>query len=240
MILDQVKRLGRRAGVEITRYRPFAARRMQLLRVSRIATVIDVGANTGGYGSELRASGYTGQIISIEPLAGAFAELSRRAEADLNWKCLNIAAGERDGDADINVASRSAASSLLPMRAEVRLGAPDAFYTGQERICLRRLDSLGLAVTSPALLKIDTQGYEYHVIDGAPDILSTIAILECELSIARVYEGQASFRSMIDRTSDLGFELVDIDPFFRERATGRVMSMDAIFVRNPDPQRDAG
>jgi hypothetical protein len=45
---------------------------------------------------------------------------------------------------------------------------------------------------------------------------------------------------MIDRTSDLGFELVDIDPFFRERATGRVMSMDAIFVRNPDPQRDAG
>ena len=78
MILDKlVRRLGRRAGVEIARYRPYAARRMQLLRVSRIATVIDVGANTGGYGSELRASGYTGQIISLEPLA----ECVRRALA---------------------------------------------------------------------------------------------------------------------------------------------------------------
>ena len=80
---------------------------------------------------------------------------------------------------------------LLPMRAEVRLGAPDPFHTGRERIRLRTLDSLDLAVTSPTLLKVDTQGYEHHVIDGAPDILSTIAVLECELSIARVYEGQA-------------------------------------------------
>jgi hypothetical protein len=40
---------------------------------------------------------------------------------------------------------------------------------------------------------------------------------------------------MIDRASDPGFDLVDIDPFFRERATGRVMSMDAIFVRGRTP-----
>lgn len=127
------------------------------------------------------------------------------------------------------------------MRAEHRLGAPDTFYKGQERIRLRTLDSLDLAVTSPTMLKIDTQGYDDRVIDGAPVLLTTVTILECELSIARVYEGQPSFRSMIDRISDLGFELVDIDPFFRERATGRVLSMDAIFVRNHrDPLRDAG
>jgi hypothetical protein len=89
--------------------------------------------------------------------------------------------------------------------------------------------------------KVDTQVYEDHVIAGAPLILSTVAILECELSLAHLYEGQPSFRSMIDRASHLGFELVDIDPFFRERATGRVLSMDAIFVRDRrDPLRDAG
>lgn len=236
-----VRRLGRRAGIEIARYRPYAGRRMELLRANRIATVIDVGANTGGYGSELRAFGYSGPIISLEPLASAFAELSRRAQTDPNWECLNIAAGERNADTTINVASESGSSSLLPMRAEHRLGAPDTFYKGQERIRLRTLDSLDLAVTSPTMLKIDTQGYDDHVIDGAPVLLTTVAILECELSIARVYEGQPSLRSMIDRTSDLGFDLVDIDPFFRERATGRVLSFDAIFVRNHrDPLRDAG
>ena len=236
MTLNQfMKLVGRRAGIEISRYRPYAARRMQLLRENRIATVIDVGANTGGYGSELRAFGYTGRIVSLEPLASPFAELVRRAEPDPNWQCLNIAAGERDDKSIINIASESASSSLLPMRAEHGLGAPATFYTGQESICLRRLDSLDLAITSPAMLKVDTQGYEAHVIDGAPVILTTVAILECELSIAHVYEGQPSFRSMIDRASDLGFDLIDIDPFFRERATGRVMSMDAIFVREGAP-----
>lgn len=232
MILSKlVRRLGRRGGIEITRYRPFGARRMELLRANRIETVIDVGANTGGYGSELRAFGYAGQIISLEPLASAFAELSRRAEADPSWQCLNIAAGERHADTTINVASESESSSLLPMRAEHGLGAPGTVYTGRERVPLRTLDSLELAVSSPTMLKIDTQGYEEHVIDGARALLTTAAILECELSIAHVYEGQPSFRSMINRASDLGFDLVDIDPFFRERATGRVLSMDAIFVR---------
>jgi len=71
ILYELVWRLGRRAGIEIARYRPLAARRMELLRANRIGTVIDVGANTGGYGSELRAFGYAGQIISLEPLAGA-------------------------------------------------------------------------------------------------------------------------------------------------------------------------
>jgi len=232
MTLNQfMKLVGRRAGIEISRYRPYAARRMQLLRENRIATVIDVGANTGGYGSELRAFGYTGRIVSLEPLASPFAELVRRAEPDPNWQCLNIAAGERDDKSIINIASESASSSLLPMRAEHGLGAPATFYTGQESICLRRLDSLDLALTSPTMLKVDTQGYEEQVVTGAPMTLSKVALLECELSLAYLYDGQPGFRSMIDLAAEFGFELIDIDPFFRDRATGRVLSMDAIFVR---------
>lgn len=229
---DLVKRLGRRAGIEISRYRPFAARRMQLMRGGGISTVIDVGANIGGYGSDLRAFGYTGHIISLEPLAGAFGELSRRAGPDPKWDCLNIAAGERDDETAINVASESASSSLLRMREEHRLGAPDTIFTGQESIRLRRLDSLGLDVASPAMLKIDTQGYEDKVLEGAAAILGGMSILECELSLAGLYDGQPPFRSMIDAVSDLGFGLVDIDPFFYEQVSGRVLSMDAIFVKD--------
>jgi hypothetical protein len=50
-------------------------------------------------------------------------------------------------------------------RAKHRLGARDTLYERQERISLRTLDSLDFAVTSPTMLKIDTQGYEDHVID---------------------------------------------------------------------------
>jgi FkbM family methyltransferase len=237
MIAKLVKRLGRRVGIEVSRYRPYAARRMQLLDRTGILTVIDVGANTGGYGRELRASGYRGRIVSFEPVTAAFAELERRTTGDPAWERRNLALGASDDEKEINVASKTGSSSLLAMREEHHRGAPDVFYTGQERIRLRRLDSLNLEHLPPALLKIDVQGYEDKVLAGAIQTLADVALIECELSIAHLYEGQPSFRSMIDRLSELGFELVDLDPFFYDRADGRILAMDAMFARR---ERDFG
>ncbi len=63
------------------------------------------------------------------------------------------------------------------------------------------------AFEPPALLKIDVQGYEEHVLAGATNVLAAVSLIECEVSIARLYEGQPSFRQMIDRLDDLGFEI---------------------------------
>lgn len=218
-------------GIEITRYRPFAARRMRRLLENGIITVIDVGANTGGYGSDLRAFGYTGRIVSLEPLTVPFAELAQRAAMDGAWECHNVAAGERDDEVTINIASNVASSSLLAMRDEHRRGAPDVAYVAQEQVRLRRVDSLALDVLRPALLKIDVQGYEQQVLVGATNTLASVELVECELSIARLYEGQPSFQVMIDQLSSLGFEIVDLDPFFYDREDGRVLALDALFSR---------
>lgn len=231
MIEHLVKRLGRSVGIEISRYRPFADRRARWLLEREIATVIDVGANTGGYGSELRSFGYKGRIVSVEPLADAFAQLVERAASDLTWECHNVAAGDSDEEATINVASNVASSSLLVMRDEHRRGAPTVSYVAQERVRVCRLDSLGLDIQGPAMLKMDVQGYEAHVLAGATSALSAVALIECELSIAHLYEGQPSFWEMIDRLSNLDFEIVDLDPFFYDRDDGRVLAMDALFSR---------
>ena len=71
-VADLVKRGGRRLGLEISHYRPFAARRAHRLETLAIETVIDVGANAGQYGQELRQHGYRGRIVSYEPLMEAF------------------------------------------------------------------------------------------------------------------------------------------------------------------------
>jgi len=232
LIEEHIKCLGRRAGIEISRYRPFAARRVRHLLEVGVTTVIDVGANVGDYGMGLRAFGYNGRILSFEPLTAAFARLAQRAAADDRWECHNVALGASDGEATIHVASNLASSSLLPMSDEHRRGAPDVSYVDEQRVQLRRLDALALDIEGPALLKIDVQGYEEHVLAGTTNVLPDVLLIECEVSIARLYDGQPTFRQMIDLLGALRFEIVDLDPFFYDRSDGRVLAVDAMFSRS--------
>jgi len=101
---------------------------------------------------------------------------------------------------------------------------------GVETVPIARLDDV-LDDDRPCLLKLDVQGYEDRVLDGAPVTLGRARLLQCELSIAELYAGQAPFRTLIDRLDDAGFGLVDLDPFFYDRTDGRVLALDALFAR---------
>ncbi|MEA2420584.1 MAG: hypothetical protein QOE60_2790, partial [Thermoleophilaceae bacterium] len=66
-------------GYEVRQYTPLRslpAARERLL--DGVDVVLDVGANAGQYGAMLRELGYAGRLVSLEPVAEAFAELRRR------------------------------------------------------------------------------------------------------------------------------------------------------------------
>lgn len=230
MFAQQTKELAHRLGFEISRYRPFAAR--IAARLEGVPVVIDVGANRGQYATELREHGYGGEIVSFEPVEAAFEHLVGAASDDPDWTCRRLALGAAAGEAEINVASNLASSSLLEMEVGHRAGAPEVSMIGVETVPVSRLDDV-LDDDRPCLLKLDVQGYEDRVLDGAPATLSRARLLQCELSIAKLYAGQAPFRALIDRLDDAGFGLVDLDPFFYDRTDGRVLSLDALFAREP-------
>ena len=75
--------------------------------------MLDVGANSGQFAASLRDAGYQGRIVSFEPLSGAFADLERAAASDPLWSCINLALGEENCTAVINVSANSYSSSLL-------------------------------------------------------------------------------------------------------------------------------
>jgi FkbM family methyltransferase len=229
---DVIKELGRRSGLEISHYRPLGRRRAKWLDLERIATVLDVGANLGQYARELRAFGYEGAILSFEPITSVFSELERAASADPNWWCHNIAIGDTDGEATINIASNQASSSFLPMLDGHTSGAPDVYYQATQLVAVRRLDSLALDVRSPTWLKLDIQGYEDRALAGAEQTLKGVAVVEAELSPAALYGGQATFHDVITGLHSSGFGLVDLEPSFRDRVDGRVLSVDAVFARS--------
>jgi FkbM family methyltransferase len=230
VLAQRTKELARRLGVEVSRYRPLAARVVTRLNEGDVPLVIDVGASLGQYAAELRKHGYRGDIISFEPVQQAFAELTAAAAGDDRWTCHRIALGAVTEEARINVASNLASSSLLEMEAGHRSAAPWVSFVGSEPVGVARLDEV-LDDDRPCLLKLDVQGYEDRVLDGAPSTLARAVLLQCELSTAELYAGQAPFRALIDRLDDAGLEFVDLDPFFHDRADGRVLQVDALFAR---------
>src|SRR5262249_31216700 len=87
------------------------------------------------------------------------------------------------------------------------------------------------APAQPALLKIDTQGYEDRVLAGATKGLGQVQLIEVELSLFEVYAGQKLFREMDARIVASGFELISLADGFFDRRTGELLQMDAIYAR---------
>ena len=71
---------------------------VQLFLHEGVATVLDVGANEGQYGGELRERGFAGQIVSFEPIPAVYRKLAARADGDPRWETHQLGVGEADGD----------------------------------------------------------------------------------------------------------------------------------------------
>ena len=112
--------------------------------------------------------------------------------------------------------------------------APDSKYLTQETVKMSCLDSLRAELLSQddrVYLKLDVQGYELQALRGAEKTLSQIQVIDTELSLASLYEGQPSFGEMTDWLGDAGFDLVSLGTAFRDPKSGRLLQLDGIFAR---------
>jgi hypothetical protein len=108
-----------------------------------------------------------------------------------------------------------------------------------ERARLSRMDSLAhdyLQSETVPFLKVDTQGYEDRVLDGAAELLGRSKGLQLELSFVPLYEGQKLFYALVERLRALGFSIWAIWPGFYEPRSGRTLQVDATFFRD-DPDK---
>jgi FkbM family methyltransferase len=232
-VRERIKRLARRMGYELRQYTPLrslAAAREGLL--AEVDVVFDVGANAGQYGEMLRELGFTGRLVSLEPVAEAYAELERRAAADGAWEAIRVAASDVDGEITLNVTGDSRSSSVLPRNERF---ADKAGWAPKESrsVTARRLDGLVEELLRPderAYLKLDIQGYERTVLDGAGEALARFDALELELSVTPLYEGQPSLAEMLPLLARHGFRPVCMEPILLDD-DGLLMELDGVFAR---------
>lgn len=200
-----------------------------------VTVVLDVGANVGQFGKELRLTGFAGRIVSFEPLSSAHARLLKTAKADPNWMVAPpMAMGTFDGFADINIAGDSVSSSVLGMLDAHLAAAPDSRYVGTERVLMRRLDTIAreyLRDGDVPFLKIDVQGSESQVLEGARELLSRVIGLHLELALVPCYSEQHCFGQVSSTLETSGFSLWRLSPGTSDEHTGRQLQVDAAFFR---------
>jgi FkbM family methyltransferase len=213
-------------------------RRRLLFSRLKIDFVVDVGANSGQFAKQCRDHGYQGHILSFEPTSAAHASLLTSAAADPLWNVAErMALGPTTGEADINIAANSFSSSILPMLDSHLSAAPYSGYLSSEKTPVRRLDDvLSTPPGARIFLKLDVQGFESQVLAGAPQTLSRALAVQLEMSLVPLYEGEILFQQMCTEMNRLGFDLWDLEPSFRDSATGRLLQVDGVFTRDMTSQ----
>jgi len=208
----------------------------RFLSAFAIDCVFDVGANRGQYAAMLRKdAGFSGVILSFEPNPDVFAELSRRAAADAKWHVFNLALSDFDGMASFNIMAADQFSSLKkPAQQQDAVFADRNLVTRTVEMQCRRIDGLlpELRATygfKRPFLKMDTQGHDLSVCEGAALALQEMAGVQTELGVRPIYEGGTGYRAMIDWLGDRNF----LPSAFFANNKGHfplLVEMDGIFV----------
>jgi FkbM family methyltransferase len=235
----RIRMAARKVGVDLVPYPEYDPlwRVAQVLKQARVDLVLDVGANDGGYASTIRSIGYEGRVISFEPLSEPYRRLTERAAGDDSWSCMQYAIGASTESVEINIAGNAgASSSVLPMLDKHVRAEPTSAYVGVETVPMRPLDRIleDAAVADDRIfLKIDVQGFEGAVLDGANDLLQSARLLglQMELSFTPMYEGGMTWQEGFARAEKAGLVLAGILPGFSDPVSGQMYQADAVFIR---------
>ena len=80
-------------------------------------------------------------------------------------------------------------------------------------------------------LKLDTQGYEKNILNGATESLKNIKGVQIELALKPTYNEQPNFKEIFNILEEAGFTLYSIEEGFEDENSGRLLEVDAIFFR---------
>lgn len=168
---------------------------------------IDVGANVGIFTMTMAASvGAHGNVLAIEPLPANGDRLRRHAAAN-DFKQVSIypvAAGASSGEVILDAGADPAFVSTRPVR-----GLPER-SAGEVRVPMVALDDVWVEANSPSVsfIKIDVEGGECAVLDGAKRLLDT-----CRPTMLLEITGPTEMGEIRRRLSTFGYRFTQPSGF---------------------------
>lgn len=175
-----------------------------------IKTIIDVGANIGQFALATHRF-YPHTIIhSFEPVPNCFQKLTDNVDGICNIHTYNFALGNQNSEISFFQNAHSHASSALKVSNYQKENIPKTKDYQEIKVQCLRLDEFKFEqpLIAPILLKLDVQGFEKNVLEGASLILEKIDYLVLEVSFISMYEGEPLFDEMHTYLKEKGFKLV--------------------------------
>ena len=190
-------------------------RRLQkIVKEYKIDCIVDVGANVGQYADFLRNKvGYNGLIISFEPDPDNLKLLKEGSKGDSRWLIQDFALGKENTTLELNVMENSTFNSFLsPDHSETNRFENENAVKSTLLVKVKRLDEILLRLKNEqnferVFLKLDTQGFDLDVFEGASGVLGMIVGVQTEVSFIPIYKNIPSFEQSISVFRSKGFEV---------------------------------
>ena len=183
---------------------------------------LDIGANVGNY-TKLILQETSSKVISFEPLPDAYRELEvLKKEFRERLEIFNIAISNENKKQELYFGNKKSEKASLMKNLE-KLSFVKETNINKISVEVKKLDDLKDILNNEIIdfIKIDTEGYEFEVLDGAKNLLKEHQpkFIQIEFNWHQLLKGQTLYKlsSMIDfsdifRILPNGNGLIQIDP----------------------------
>lgn len=205
---------------------------VSVLRRLAVDRIIDVGANRGQFSLACRLTLPKVPIFAFEPIPHEAAVFRKAHQGCQHVQLIEVALGESESTATLHLSRSADSSSLLPITQQSEyFGQTDE--VGTLNVPVKTLDqvSLNWPPSPRQLLKLDVQGFELKVLQGARRFLSECVYVYVECSEVELYEGQALRQEVESFLNSQGFQRASRhNELFHK---GELIQADYLFERRP-------
>lgn len=195
-------------------------------------SIFDVGANYGEMAAMYHTTFPLAKVYCYEPTPSIFESLKQRFQDVPQIELIKAGLGETNCTKTFFENHSGNTNSFLKSAKIGATSDKQCETLGQIEVEMRALDDevKRLGVEEIDFMKLDVQGYEYFVLQGAAKTLAagSVNVILSEVYFKRQYEGQPLFWDIAGLLAQHGFELVDLYDLYY--GPNQLLWGDAIFA----------
>jgi FkbM family methyltransferase len=188
--------------------------------------IVDIGAYNGDWSRMAQEIWPSSSLVLIEALEHRCRRLSARFAGIERVRVVNGVLSGREGEVR-EFQEMETGSSLYPELSDHSRQVRQVRTSTLDRVLERDARE-----HSAVLVKMDVQGAELEILQGAPNTLAATQWIALEASLIPMNSGAPVFEEVVASCRKLGFVVADFAGFHRDPRTTQLRQVDVIFRRD--------